>query len=80
MLNNIASKALMGIRKYSGTAKKLLGHSNNAIKILGSTTNVATKMGFKNTPLHKANNFAQRLQPTLGTIESGIDKVNSYIN
>lgn len=70
-IGNIANRALMGIRKYSGTAKKLLGHSNNAIKLLGSTANHASKLGYKNTPLHKANDFAQSyIQPAIGKIEN----------
>jgi hypothetical protein len=77
-LNQIAQRALMGVRRYSGSAKKLLGHSNNAIKLLGATTNHATRLGYKNTPLHKANDFAQsQLAPALATIGGAIDKVSA---
>ena len=49
MNDTIIQRALMGIRKNNGKTVKLLGHTNNGIRLMGMTNNVGLKMSHTKT-------------------------------
>ena len=58
MQNNLIHRVMASANK--GTAQRLLGHTNNAIKFLGHTNNFLNKIGHSNKHLMHTQRLAEK--------------------
>ena len=73
MNTGLANQVLLGSRKFAGGTKRMLGHSQGAIKLLGAGTKAINKLGIHSSGLNKLNSFAQdKVSPFLQKVDEAL--------